>query len=118
MTVKAYIDSLGEITSNLIDLCPLSTIDSNGNEFNCSRCPLHKAEGKCCPMNQIIDVRRALKYAVDNGVHNITEDTQIDDPMVILLIKRAVILNYSVYTLRFCDDDYIKLRNLLPIQTF
>ena len=45
-----------------------------------------------------------------------TLNTPIDDPMVILLMKRAVILNYSVFTLRYCDDEYIKLRNLLPIE--
>lgn len=115
MNVGEYINRLSDASSKLIELCPLATITSDGAEFTCTRCPMHKAEGKCCPVNQVSDIKRTLKYAVENGIHNITADTPIDDPMVILLMKRAVILNYSVFTLRFCDDDYIKLRNLLPV---
>ena len=115
MTVSNYIDKLSNASSMLLDLCPLATLDSNGDKFSCSRCPMQKAEGKCCPVNQVSDIKRALTYAVENEVHGITADTPIDDPLVILLIKRAVILGYSVYTLRPCDEDYIKMRNLLPV---
>ena len=116
MNVGEYINRLSDASSKLMELCPLATLTSDGKEYNCNRCPMHKAEGKCCPVNQVVDIKRTLKYAVEKGIHNITEDTPIDDPMVILLMKRAVILNYSVFTLRYCDEDYIKLRNLLPIE--
>lgn len=116
MNVGEYINRLSYASSKLMELCPLATLTSDGAEFTCTRCPMHKAEGKCCPVNQVIDIKRTLKYAVENSIHNITENTPIDDPMVILLMKRAVILNYSVFTLRYCDDEYIKLRNLLPIE--
>jgi hypothetical protein len=116
MNVGEYINRLSVASSKLIDLCPLATVTSDGKEFTCNRCPMHKAEGKCCPVNQVTDIKRTLVYAVENVVHGITADTPIDDPMVVLLMKRAVILNYSVFTLRYCDDEYIKLRNLLPIE--
>lgn len=115
MNVGEYIQSLSHASSKLIELCPLATLTSDGESFSCTRCPMQKAEGKACPVNQVSDIRRVLKYAVENGVHGITAETPIDDSMVILLIRRAVVLGYSVYTLRYCEDDYIKSRNLLPI---
>ena len=115
MTVSSYIEKLNDASSALTAICPLATIGSDGEAFTCNRCPMQKAEGKGCPVNQVIDIKRTLKYAVEHGVHGITEDTDIDDPLVVLLIKRAVILGYSVYTLRPCADDYIKLRNLMVI---
>ena len=115
MNVGEYINRLSDASSKLMELCPLATLTSDGKEYNCNRCPMHKAEGKCCPVNQVTDIKRALTYAVENEVHGITADTEIDNPLVILLIKRAVILGYSVYTLRPCDEDYIKMRNLLPV---
>ena len=115
MNVGEYINRLSDASSKLMELCPLATFTSDGKEYNCNRCPMHKAEGKCCPVNQVTDIKRTLTYAVAHKTHNITSETPIDDPMVILLMKRAVILNYSVFTLRYCDEEYIKLRNLLPI---
>lgn len=116
MNVGEYINRLSDASSKLMELCPLATFTSDGKEYNCNRCPMHKAEGKCCPVNQVTDIKRTLTYAVAHKTHSITSETPIDDPMVILLMKRAVILNYSVFTLRYCDEEYIKLRNLLPIE--
>ena len=115
-TVEEYIEKLDEVTNKALELCPLAEIDSDGMRFNCNHCPMHKAEGKVCPIYQITDIQKALQYAVAHNIQGITGDMYIDDPMVILFIKRAVILGNSVYTLRPCDDEYIRLRNLLPIE--
>ena len=111
MTVSEYIDKLSAAINQTMDCCILGGDDTS----SCKHCPLQKAEGKSCPMSQLIDVSMSLKYAVKHNVHGITGETESSDPMVILFIKRAVILGYSVYTLRACDDEYIKLRNLLPV---
>lgn len=110
MTVNDYICKLNDTLTFASKLCTLG--ETNGG---CLSCPMRKAEGKSCPVCQMIDIKRALRYAVDNNVHGITGETESSDPMVILFIKRAVILGYSVYTLRACDEEYIKLRNLLPV---
>lgn len=115
MTVGEYINRLSDASGKMLDLCLLGTMGSDGAELSCAHCPMHKAEGKACPVNQVTDIKRTLSYAVANGVHGITNDTAIDDPLVVILMKRAVILSYSVYTLRYCAEDYIKLRNLLTI---
>lgn len=115
MNVGKYIEHLETASNILMGGCLLNTTTSDGKAFSCARCPMQKAEGKACPVQQVNDIKRTLTYAVSHGVHGITSETRIDDPMVVLLIKRAVILGYSVYTLRYCDDGYIKLRNLLPI---
>lgn len=106
-TVGEYIKLLEHSIDTLCDLCL--------PDVNCAKCPLQKAEGKCCPVNQLRDIKRTLVYAIDHGVHGITTVTDVQDALVVLLIKRAVILGYSVYTLRPCDTEYIKLRNLLPV---
>ena len=115
MTVNEYIYKLNDTLTLASKLCILGEQESKGVVGNCNCCPMRKAEGKSCPVCQMIDIKRALKYAVENNVHGITGETESSDPMVILFIKRAVILGYSVYTLRACDDEYIKLRNLLPV---
>lgn len=107
MNVGEYISSLSDAFEALLPVC-----DTNKG---CGKCPLHKAEGKSCPVLQLLEVRNTLRYAVDNGVHGITESMDISDPMVILLMKRAVLNGYSLYTLRSCNADYIKMRNLLEI---
>ena len=111
MTVSEYIDKLSSAINRTMDCCILDGDDTS----NCKHCPLQKAEGKSCPMSQLIDVSMSLKYAVKHNVHGITGETPVDDPMVTLFIKRAVVLGYSVYTLRRCDEDYIKQRNLLTV---
>ena len=115
MTVNKYICNLNETLTFASKLCTLGETKFDGTIGDCISCPMRKAEGKSCPVCQMIDIKRALKYAVENNVHGITGETESSDPMVILFIKRAVILGYSVYTLRACDDEYIKLRNLLPV---
>ena len=118
MNVGKYIEHLETASNILMEGCLLNTTTSDGRAFSCARCPMQKAEGKACPVQQVSDIKRTLMHAVSHGVHGITSTTPIDDPMVVLLIKRAVVLGYSVYTLRYCDDGYIKLRNLLPIDYF
>ena len=115
MTVNEYIYKLNDTLTIASKLCALGEHKPDGTTSDCNCCPMRKAEGKSCPVCQMIDIKRALQYAVDNNVHGITGETESSDPMVILFIKRAVILGYSVYTLRACDDEYIKLRNLLPV---
>lgn len=115
MTVKEYIELLHETTKVATDLCVMGLKVGYDKKLSCEHCPMHKAEGKSCIVSQLIDVKRTLLYAVDNGVHGITGDTPIHDPLVVILIKRAVVLGYSVYTLRACDDRYIEYKNLLKI---
>ena len=110
MTVGNYIAELNTAIGNLYHACP-----SSSELVSCSKCPMQKAEGKACPVMQIMDVQKSLKYAVEKGIHGITEDTMLDDAMVVLFIKRAVVRDYSVYTLRSCDSNYVKYRNLLTI---
>lgn len=110
MTVSQYLTELNKTVSTLYHACPCSK-----EYLSCSKCPMQKAEGKACPVLQVMDVQRCLKYAIERGIHGITEDTPLDDAMVVLFIKRAVVRDYSVYTLRSCDESYIKFRNLLPI---
>lgn len=109
MTVNEYIERLSVATDAAMNCCVMSSNSS------CKCCPLQKAEGKSCPMAQLIDVKKSLQYAVKHNVHGITGETPVEDPMVTLFIKRAVVLGYSVYTLRSCDDNYIKTRNLLKV---
>ena len=85
MTVNDYICKLNDTLTLASKLCALGEHKPDGTTGNCINCPMRKAEGKSCPVCQMID------------------------------IKRAVILGYSVYTLRACDEEYIKLRNLLPV---
>ena len=106
-TVGEYIQLLEHSLDTMIDLCL--------PHVNCGKCPMQKAEGKCCTVNQLRDIKRTLVYAVEHNVHGVTSCTDVEDAMVVLLIKRAVILGYSVYTLRPCDDDYVRMRNLLAI---
>ena len=115
MTVNDYICKLNDTLTLASKLCTLGEQKPDGTNGDCISCPMRKAEGKSCPVCQMIDIKRALRYAVENNVHGITGETESSDPMVILFIKRAVILGYSVYTLRACDEEYIKLRNLLPV---
>ena len=110
MTVSNYLKELDIVVSTLYHACPCTS-----SYISCNKCPMQKAEGKACPVLQVMDVQKCLKYAVENGVHGITEDTPLDDAMVVLFIKRAVVRDYSVYTLRSCDSKYIKFRNLLSI---
>lgn len=114
MTVGEYIEQLNSTTKHVTDLCIAGRV-VEGKTLSCAHCPMQKAEGKSCVVTQLLDIKRTLRYAVDNSVHGITGDTPVHDPLVVILIKRAVIMGYSVYTLRACDADYIKLRNLLPI---
>ena len=118
MTVKEYIDELTSATKVATNLCVMGDKTDDGKRLTCAHCPMHKSEGKSCTVTQLIDIKRALQYAVDNGTHGITEDTAIHDHMVVILIKRAVILGYSVYTLRACDDEYVKYKNLLKIDAY
>lgn len=118
MTVKEYIDELSATTKVATNLCVMGAKTEDGKRLNCAHCPMQKAEGKSCTVTQLIDIKRTLQYAVDNSIHGITEETAIHDPMVVILIKRAVILGYSVYTLRECDDSYVQYKNLLKIDAY
>ena len=118
MTVKEYLDKLLVASKSMTELCVLGQQTDSSKHLTCAHCPMHKAEGKSCVVTQLIDIRRTLEYAVNKGIHNITEDTPVYDPLVIILIKRAVILGYSVYTLRACDSAYIEYKNLLDIPAY
>lgn len=118
MTVKEYLAKLEVASAKMTDLCILGQTTEGATSLTCAHCPMHKAEGKSCVVTQLIDIKRTLAYAVEKGVHSITEDTPIHDPLVIILIKRAVIMGYSVYTLRACDDAYIEYKNLLDIPAY
>ena len=115
MTVNDYICKLNDTLTLASKLCTLGEQKPDGTTGDCISCPMRKAEGKSCPVCQMVDIKRALKYAVENNVHGITGETASSDPMVLLFIIREVTVGYAVYTLRACDDEYIKLRNLLPV---
>lgn len=115
MNVNEYIAQLSNAIDATMNLCNACTpIEYNGKNM-CRSCVLEKHESKPCPMAQLHDVKRALNYAIKHSVNGITGDTSIEDPSVIMFMRRAVSFGYSIRTLRYCSDDYMKERNLIEV---
>lgn len=115
MTVSEYIKTLDESLTVAGKLCnAMSPKRFNGKNL-CKSCVMEKHEGKPCPVSQLTDIKRALQYAVNKGINGITGETDVEDATVVLYMHRVVILGYSVRTLRYCNDDYIKERNLIEV---
>lgn len=114
MTVREYLDLLEGPIDAVYQLCNASNLALNRKNM-CKSCPMYKSGGKPCVLAQLTDVKRSLMYAVKHHVNCIDEDTDVQDPHVVMFLRRAVVLGCSVYTLRMCDDDYIKERNLIEV---
>lgn len=115
MTVEEYINTLDQSLLIASQLCNATNPKKYDKKSLCHSCVMEKHEGKPCPVAQLTDVKRALQYAVKHKVNGITEETPVDDSSVVLFMRRVVILGYSVRTLRYCSDEYIKERNLIEI---
>ena len=117
MTVKEYKEKLLDITDGMLDICYRMDIKKLNKYKNpCIGCALHKGDSKPCPLGQLADINDALSYAVDNNFDGITADTSMDTPQVISFLRRAVVNGYSIKTLRYCDAEYQKKFNLIPIE--
>lgn len=111
MTVKEYCSNLDEALGAVADVCSVGMTGERG----CKSCPLFKYDGKPCPYLQLMDVKRVLTYAAEHNIMSITWDSLTESTEVAVFIRRAVVLGYSVVTLRSCNSEYIKERNLIEI---
>lgn len=115
MNVYEYIAQLNAAIDATMNLCNECTPNEYNGKNMCRSCVLEKHEGKPCPMAQLHDVKRALRYAIKHGVNGITEETSIEDPSVVMFMRRAVAYGYSIRTLRYCSEEYMQERNLIEV---
>lgn len=110
MKISEYIAQLDATVDSAFSLCNM-----NKGSSPCKGCPIGKNDGKPCPIAQLQDVRLSLAWAVEHNFNGITMDSEVYSASVIAFLRRAVVMGYSVRTLRFCSEDYIKERNLVEI---